>query len=75
MKDTIDENNRLRNEQLGNRKVEELTKREHFAALALQGLLSNGSRLYDNDLEIVDESVYLADLLIEKLNENKLGQL
>ena len=26
MKDTIDENNRLRNEQLGNRKVEELTK-------------------------------------------------
>ena len=75
MKDTIEENNRLRNEQLGNRKVDELTKREHFAALALQGLLSNGSRLYDNDLEIVDESVHLADLLIEKLNENKLGQL
>ena len=75
MKDTIDENNRLRNGQLGSRKVDELTKREHFAALALQGLLSNGSRLYDNYLEIVDESVHLADLLIEKLNENKLGQL
>ena len=74
MKDTIEENNRLRNEQLGNRKVDELTKREHFAAIALQGLLANGSRLYDDDLEIVDESVHIADLLVAKLNENKLGQ-
>lgn len=75
MKDTIEENNRLRNEQLGNRSANELTKREHFAALALQGLLANGSRLYDSDLEIVDESVHIADLLVAKLNENKLGQL
>ena len=41
MKDTIEENNRLRNEQLGNRRVDELTKREHFAAMALGGLLAN----------------------------------
>jgi hypothetical protein len=75
MKDTIEENNRFRNGQLGNRRVDELTKREHFAAMALQGLLANGSRLYDNDLEIVDESVHIADLLVAKLNENKLGQL
>lgn len=74
MKDTIEENNRLRNEQLCNRSANELTKREHFAALALQGLLANGSRLYDDDLEIVDESVHIADLLVAKLNENKLGQ-
>lgn len=73
MKDTIDENNRLRNGQLGSRKVDELTKREHFAALALQGLLA--SKLYGSCKAAVDESVYLADLLIEKLNENKLGQL
>lgn len=71
MKDTIEENNRLRLEQMGSRKVDELTKREHFAVVALQGLLANGSRLYDNDSEIVDEAVYLADLLIEKLNANK----
>jgi hypothetical protein len=78
MKDTIEENNRLRNEQLGNRKVDELTKREHFAAIALQGLLANvdyniGSHI-DSD-NFVEESVRLADLLVEKLNENKLGQL
>ena len=70
MKDAIEENNRLRNQQMGNRKIDELTKREHIAALAIQGLLANGSRLYDNDQEIVDEAVYITDLLIEKLNQN-----
>jgi hypothetical protein len=70
MKDAMKENNRLRNQQMGNRKIDELTKREHIAALALQGLLANGSRLYDNDQEIVDEAVYITDLLIEKLNQN-----
>lgn len=70
MKDAMKENNRLRNQQMGNRKIDELTKREHIAALALQGLLANGSRLYDNDKEIVDEAVYITDLLIEKLNQN-----
>ena len=66
MKDTIEENNRLRNEQLGNRSANELTKREHFAALALQGLLA--SKLYGSCKAAVDESVYIADLLVEKLN-------
>ena len=37
-------------------------------------LPSNGSKLYDNDQEIVDEAVYITDLLIEKLNENKSSQ-
>ena len=67
MKDTIEENNRLRNGQLGNRKVEELTKREHFAALALQGLLVNN---ISSDEEMVNNAVRLADLLVAKLNEN-----
>ena len=70
MKDAMKENNRLRTLQMGNRKVDELTKREHIAAMALQGLLANGSKLYDNDQEIVDEAVYITDLLIEKLNQN-----
>ena len=70
MKDAMKENNRLRTQQMGNRKVDELTKREHIAALALQGLLANGSKLYDNDQEIVDEAVYITDLLIDKLNQN-----
>lgn len=70
MKETIEENNRLRLEQMGNRKVDELTKREHIAALTLQGLLANGSSIYENDQEIVDRSVSIADLLISKLNEN-----
>lgn len=76
MKDTIEENNRLRNEQLGNRRVDELTKREHFAAMALGGLLANidyniGSSISSS---VVEESVRLADLLVEKLNENKSSQ-
>ena len=67
MKENIEENNRLRNGQLGNRKVEELTKREHFAALALQGLLVNN---ISSDEEMVNNAVRLADLLVAKLNEN-----
>jgi len=70
MKDAIDENNRLRIKHLGNRSVNELTKREHIAALALQGLLANGSNLYDNEEEIVDWTISITDLLIEKLNQN-----
>ena len=31
MKDTIEENNRLRLEQMGNRKIDELTKREKLS--------------------------------------------
>lgn len=67
MKENIEENNRLRNGQLGSRKVDELTKREHFAALALQGLLVNN---ISSDEEMVNNAVRLADLLVAKLNEN-----
>lgn len=52
-----------------------LTKREYFAAMAMQGLLStNGS--YFPDTQFVGEltakaSVKYADALIKALNENK----
>jgi hypothetical protein len=71
MKEAIDENNRLRIEHLGNRSANELTKREHIAALVLQGLLANSRNLYDNDEEIVDEVISITDLLIDKLNQNE----
>lgn len=47
-----------------------LTKREYFAALAMQGLLST-----DGIVALVDRvtiSVRTADLLIEELNKEKL---
>lgn len=53
-----------------------LTKREYFAAIALQGLLSNGGHRFSPvviDCEYISESrfaevaVWLADLLIEQL--------
>jgi hypothetical protein len=68
MKENIEENNRLRNGQLGNRNVSDLTKREHIAALTLQGLLANNKTRSDE--EIVNKAVRLADLLVAKLNEN-----
>lgn len=42
-----------------------LTKREYFAAMALNGLLSNN---IDDGSDIVKSAVYYADSLIEKLN-------
>lgn len=48
-----------------------LTKREHFAISALQGILANPEK---NDLRIlaINESIRLADLLIEQLNKDKI---
>ena len=54
-----------------------LTKREHFAGLAMQGLLSNSvmgdSDLHDNHQEwledITDASVKFADKLLKQLGE------
>ena len=43
-----------------------LTKREYFAALALQGLLAHGNTLD----EATEWAVYAADYLIEALNDN-----
>ena len=47
-----------------------LTKREYFAAVALQGILSSnyGCQL---DKDVVINAVRQADLLIEELNKNE----
>ena len=69
MNETIKENNRLRNEQLGNRPASEMTKREQMALHILSGIFKNDDALtYD---EMVDNAIVLADLLVEKLNNNK----
>jgi len=41
-----------------------LTKREHFAAMAMQGLLSNGTRAL-----VASESVAIADALLKELSK------
>ena len=45
-----------------------LTKREYFAAMALQGLLANDSALITS--KVID-AVKAADALIEELNKTK----
>ena len=46
-----------------------LTKREYFAAIALQGMLAK----YGSDYQVnnAKEAVYWADALIEELNKTK----
>lgn len=50
-----------------------LTKREYFAAMAMQGLeasnFSNAEQEFMTEKEIVNRAVRLADGLIEELNE------
>lgn len=46
-----------------------LTKREHFAALAMQGYCSAGSTGMPNKLALAEMSVELADALINELNK------
>jgi hypothetical protein len=47
-----------------------LTKREHFAGLAMQGLLANHELIDTVDWEwIANNSIALADNLIEELNK------
>jgi hypothetical protein len=47
-----------------------LTKREHFAALAMQGLMANGSRNpYNWKDMIADRAVEVADALIIELKK------
>ena len=46
-----------------------LTKREYFAAMALQGLLANYGSSYS--VQNTMEAVYMADALIEELNKTK----
>jgi hypothetical protein len=49
-----------------------LTKREHFAGLAMQGLLANnkstGENLY---LDMSEVSVFIADALLAELDKSK----
>ena len=45
-----------------------LTKREYFAAMAMQGILVRGRESIDSDI-LVEEAVDFADLLIEALNK------
>lgn len=47
-----------------------LTKREYFAAMALQGLLSNPSADHPFS-EVADDAVKAAEFLIERLNEEQ----
>lgn len=46
-----------------------LTKREYFAAMAMQGLLANYGSSYS--VQNTMEAVYMADALIEELNKPK----
>lgn len=46
-----------------------LTKRELFAAMAMQGILANPERIGGKDQELTQYSVMLADALINELNK------
>ena len=45
-----------------------LTKREHFAGLALQGLLASGDRAIEDRIDTVKTALDYADLLLEELD-------
>jgi len=49
----------------------ELTKREYFAAMALQGIIANKDGLDIKIERIVESAVDTADALIEELNKTK----
>ena len=68
MSDAIKENNKLRTQQIGNMPASEMTKREQMALHILSGILTTDNTFsYE---EMVDNAVYITDLLIEKLNSN-----
>jgi hypothetical protein len=48
-----------------------LTKREYFAAMAMQGLIANQSINLHNQPRIVSESVKYADLMLLELEKKK----
>lgn len=48
---------------------EGLTKREYFAALAMQALASNTELEYLSGSQIAEDAVKFADALIEELNK------
>jgi glycerol kinase len=48
-----------------------LTKREYFAAMAMQGILSNEDNSYETAEDKAETAVKSADALIEALNKEK----
>lgn len=48
-----------------------LTKREYFAAIILQGLLSNPKSIRGPVEVVIESSVFCADKLIKELNKEK----
>lgn len=46
-----------------------LTKREYFAAMAMQGIISNPNNHYVTSYSIAERAVQIADALIEQLNK------
>ncbi len=46
-----------------------LTKREYFAAMAMQGLMENYPNSFHNPIQVVNTAVSMADWLIEELNK------
>ena len=67
------------NEKIITDRINGLTKREHFAAVAMQGLLTRVPNRQNGEVDlgiieskrISDESVIMADALIKSLNENQ----
>ena len=64
---SIEENNKMRTDQLGQRPASEMTKREQMALHILNGLLSNNNEL--DVSELVKSAVNFTDLLISELNK------
>ena len=50
-----------------------LTKREYFAAMALQGILANPNSHFNTANGIAGQSVRMADILIDCLNQNQIN--
>jgi hypothetical protein len=48
-----------------------LTKREHFAGLAMQGFISAGSQGMPTDLDVAVMAIKYADALLKALEQNK----
>ena len=47
-----------------------LSKREHFAGLAMQGLLVNmGRNECNNEIDVVNAAIYCADQLLKELDK------
>jgi len=62
----LEENNKMRIQQLGEVPASEMTKREKIAIEILNGLLSNP---YLDAEPVIDHAIIITDLLIQKLNK------